>query len=75
MRVEDRDLCLRGMDVLIKALGSVEAERFIMMMNREAGDYTEWRKTHLYQGLDVEDLAEMARETGARLRQNRMVSP
>ena len=68
MRIEDSDLCKRGLNVLIASLGSVEAERFIMIMNQGAGDYTEWRKKHLYQGVDVKTLAERARKTGETIR-------
>ncbi len=57
-------------EALAKALGDVDAERFIMLMNRGAGDYTEWRKTHLYQNISLEELAEEARKTGQMLRQS-----
>ena len=33
-----------GMNILIKHLGPVDAERFIALMNREPFDYTEWRR-------------------------------
>ena len=42
-----------------------------MLMNRSAGDYTEWRKAHLYQNISLEELAEEARKTGQMLRQAR----
>jgi len=48
--------------------GDVDAERFIMLMNRGTGDYTEWRRTHLYQNISLEDLTEAARKTGHWLR-------
>lgn len=41
---------LKGLEVLAKHLGDVEAERFIALIQREPFDYTKWR-----QGLD-EDL-------------------
>ncbi len=49
-----------GMKALVNALGPVEAERFITLLNREKLDYTEWRKQ---QWLDetVASLAEKAR--------------
>lgn len=40
----------------------------VVMMNREAGDYTAWRRTHMYQGLSLQELAERARKTGANVR-------
>lgn len=36
-----------GMDALVAALGYVDAERFIVMINSEPFDYTEWRKHNL----------------------------
>jgi hypothetical protein len=52
----DTELRVQGMQILVKALGEVEAERFVMLMNREQFDYTEWRQ---FQWLDesVESLA------------------
>ena len=47
---------------------SGEAERFVSLMNRGAGDYTEWRRNHLYAEETVHSLAEKARKTGAMLR-------
>ena len=36
-----------GMDILIKNLGYVDAERFVALMNREPFDYTKWRQSNL----------------------------
>ena len=33
-----------GMEVLVKYLGMVEAERFIMLIQREPFDYTKWQE-------------------------------
>ena len=71
MGFEDHDLCVTGLRVLIETLGNVEAERFVCLMNRGAGDYTEWRKTHLYEDETVESLAQKARETSAMYRSMR----
>ena len=68
MTVEDHDLRVKGLHVLNESLGLVEAERFVMLMNRDAGDYTEWRRTHLYQDMSLEELAEKAREAGDEIR-------
>jgi len=68
MRIEDHDLCDKGLSLLIANLGNVEAERFVCLMNRGASDYTEWRRTHLYVNETVESLAEKARQTGDMLR-------
>ncbi len=48
-----------GMLALIKALGTVEAERFVAALTRDRFDYTEWRKTGL-PDLDIEALSTQA---------------
>ena len=45
----------RGMSVLIEKLGMVEAERFIMLMNREPFDYTKWQE-HLWKDMSVDEI-------------------
>ncbi len=37
----------QGMRALIHALGEVEAERFVSLVQREQFDYTLWRQKHL----------------------------
>lgn len=56
----DSELRVAGMKVLLSALGAVEAERFVALVNRERLDYTEWRRQ---QWLDetVGTLADKAR--------------
>ncbi|MEI6065994.1 MAG: hypothetical protein WCP96_01535 [Methylococcaceae bacterium] len=48
-----------GMQALIKALGTVVAERFVAALTRDRFDYTEWRKTDL-PDLDIETLSTQA---------------
>ena len=48
-----------AMLALIKALGTVEAERFVAVLTRDTFDYTEWRKTGL-SDLDIETLSTQA---------------
>lgn len=57
----DTDIRSEGFRALMDVLGTVEAERFIALINRERFDYTEWRKS---QWLDesVETLANRARK-------------
>ena len=69
MRINEHDICIKGFEALSSALGDVDAERFIMLMNRGAGDYTEWRKMHLYQDISLEELAAEAKRVGQILRQ------
>ncbi len=60
---ERTDTVLRqeGMDVLIRSLGYVDAERFISLIIREPFDYTKWRQDHL-ENEDVRTLSRKAKE-------------
>jgi hypothetical protein len=49
--ITDTEIRLKGLQILAKFLGDVEAERFVALIQREPFDYTKWR-----QGLD-EDLS------------------
>ena len=49
----------KGMRILIKTLGNVEAERFITLINREPFDYTEWQQ-NLFEGMSVRELSNAA---------------
>jgi hypothetical protein len=50
-----------GMEVLSKYLGLVEAERFIMLIQREPFDYTKWQE-NLFEDMTIEELAKKADE-------------
>ena len=56
----DTDIRFEGLRVLMQVLGTVEAERFIALINRERFDYTEWRKSQ-WQDETVASLATRAR--------------
>ncbi|WP_333655674.1 hypothetical protein [Dissulfurispira sp.] len=43
----DNEIKVEGTKTLIKAMGAIEAERYIALMAREKFDYTKWRKTML----------------------------
>lgn len=45
--ITDTEIRLKGLKILAKYLGDVEAERFIALIQREPFDYTKWR-----QGID-----------------------
>lgn len=47
----DTEIRSKGLEILAKHLGDIEAERFVALIQREPFDYTKWR-----QGLD-EDLS------------------
>ena len=44
----------------------VNAERFIVLTNRDPQDYTRWREANMYIGESVHDVAERARAAAAR---------
>ena len=56
----DAEIRSEGIRLLASGLGIVEAERFIVLMNRDRFDYTQWRKDQ-WQGETVKSLAEQAR--------------
>jgi hypothetical protein len=57
--MNDTVLKCEGMRILSERLGRVNAERFIVLMNRESFDYTEWQRS-LFDGLSLEELNEKA---------------
>ncbi len=61
----DTDIRLEGISVLMQVLGTVEAERFIALINCDHLDYTEWRKSQW----QVETVASLAARARA-LREN-----
>ena len=59
--ITDTVLREKGMAVLVENLGMVEAERFIMLMNREPFNYTKWQE-HLWEDKTVEEIHSAASE-------------
>lgn len=49
----DAEIRQTGLEALVKALGPVEAERFIASISRDRFDYTQWRR----HGLPPADLS------------------
>ncbi len=49
-----------GINALISKLGYVDAERFLVLINREPFDYTKWREQSLDEGLSVRQLSQKA---------------
>jgi len=43
----DTEIKVKGTKALIKAMGAVDAERYIALITREKFNYTEWRRTML----------------------------
>jgi hypothetical protein len=50
-----------GMEILSKNLGLVEAERFIMLIQKEPFDYTKWQES-LFENMTVEEISKNAAE-------------
>ncbi len=59
--ITDSEIKRKGIEVLIKELGEVEAERFITLLIREPFDYTEWQK-ELWKDISVKALSKEAME-------------
>lgn len=57
--ITDTELRVQGIAVLARALGTVEAERFVALIQREPFDYTEWRQ-HQWNHLTLEELSAQA---------------
>ena len=57
----DNVLRVDAINLLIKGLGEVEAERFICLVKREQFDYTEWQRT-LWDDLSIEEVYALAAE-------------
>jgi len=58
MAMTDSELKSKCFTILAEHVGSVEMERFIMLLNRDTFDYTEWRKLNLFQGETVDSLCD-----------------
>ena len=55
----DTEIRALGFRALAKAMGTLEAERFVTLLLREPFDYTEWRQA-LWEGQDVETISRAA---------------
>jgi len=59
--ITDTEIKSKGVEVLAKYLGDVEAERFISLIQREPFDYTKWRKK-IAVGMSIEEVSKSAME-------------
>jgi hypothetical protein len=50
-----------GMEILANHLGMVEAERFVMLIQREPFDYTKWQE-NLFEDMTIEEISKKASE-------------
>jgi hypothetical protein len=57
--ITDAEVKLKGVGALVAALGEVDAERFITLLNREPFDYTAWQEK-IFPELGVHDISKLA---------------
>lgn len=57
--ITDTEVKQRGLGALLDALGEVDAERFIMLLNRDPFDYTTWQKD-LFEKMDINEISARA---------------
>lgn len=57
--ITDTEIKVKGMQILARHLGDVEAERFVALIQREPFDYTKWRQ-HLDGEGTIDDLSRNA---------------
>lgn len=55
----DTEIKAAGMRALVEALGDVQAEKFIALIQREPFDYTHWQRT-LWPSSSVEEISRRA---------------
>ena len=55
----DNDLRVNAMNLLVKGLGEVEAERFIYLVKREQFDYTKWQR-NLWNDKTIDEVFSLA---------------
>ena len=59
--LSETEIRIKGMKVLTRGMGKVEAERFISLLLREPFDYTKWQK-QLFDDINVTELSMKAME-------------
>ena len=59
MMLTDTEIKVTGVDALVTALGEVQAEKFIAMIQREPFDYTQWHRT-LWPDKGIEEISQAA---------------
>ena len=64
----ETEIRMVGMQALIKALGLVEAERFLAAVSRDRLDYTQWRQSGL-PAMSIDDIATAGNRMAEQLNQ------
>ena len=59
--LSETEIRIKGMKVLTRGMGKVEAERFISLLLREPFDYTKWQR-ELFDEITVKELSAKAME-------------
>jgi len=57
--LSDTEIRVAGLRALIAALGDVQAEKFIALIQREPFDYTEWQRA-LWPDKSIEEISQAA---------------
>ncbi len=57
----DTEVKRKGLGALLDALGEVDAERFITLLNRDPFDYTLWQR-NIFENMDVNQISSKAME-------------
>ena len=59
LTITDTEVKQKGLGALLEALGEVDAERFITLLNREPFDYTQCQR-NLFHDMDVNQISSQA---------------
>jgi hypothetical protein len=57
--ITDTEVKQKGLGALVEALGEVDAERFITLLNRDPFDYTLWQR-NIFENMDVNQISAKA---------------
>ncbi len=57
--ITDTEVKRKGLSALMDALGEVDAERFIMLLNRDPFDYTTWQRD-AFQNNSIKEISTQA---------------
>ena len=57
--ITDTEVKQKGLGALLEALGEVDAERFITLLNRDPFDYTLWQR-NIFENMDVSQISSKA---------------
>jgi len=59
--ITDTEVKQKGLNALLEALGEVDAERFITLLNRGPFDYTQWQ-INAFEKMGVDQISSKAME-------------